>query len=687
MRNVSIRKSTFQWAFVCALTFFASAAHADDQSSPKNYIPPTSHFTIATPGSQWLNVSRALTTDDLRDKIVLLDFWTYCCVNCIHSIPEIAKLEKEFKEDLVVISVHSAKFDNEKDTDHIRQAVLRYGMDHPVVNDRDFRIWRAFEVRSWPTLVLLQPNGEVSKVVTGEGHTDELRKSIREIMKAFPKRAKGKLPIALEREKAAKGEFFFPSKLAYDENSKMVFVSDSSHHQIAAFKWDSANPAELKPAFRIGKGEPGASNGGFSSARFRRPQGILAAKGVLYVADTENHLIRKVDLKSKTVSTIAGTGKQGSVPKSGKEFSALSTALSSPWDLAFHPDEENLVIAMAGDHQLWSLNLKSGKLTVIAGTGVEAIDDGLLAEKNTLAQPSGVSSLLGSLYFVDAESSSLRFFFETYVRTLVGTGLFDFGFRDGDRKKAQLQHPLGLFADVTGVYVADSFNHSIRRYDPPKQTLETVVGDGKAGEGAADGPEDALKARLNEPAGITKLREGLFAIADTNNHRIMLWNQQTKKIERMRVVGEKIAPKVVEAGGDDTVKGLVAAKHMSVRLPNTLPMPEAKVNRGSPEIRVLLPEGYHLNSEGPSFANLFEGAPPKDRLKQEWKHEALEKSLSLNPSELKVGTDYLFQGTFYFCLSGKDAVCEIASVSFPIHVDSNGTEKIDVMLTGQTAKK
>lgn len=662
------------------LPIYSIFAEGDSPAANQKYIPSLSHFTVATPGSQWLNVSRPLKPEDFRDKIVLLDFWTYCCINCIHVIPEIAKLEKEFKDDLVVVGVHSAKFDNERDTDHIRQAILRYGIEHPVVNDKDFRIWRTFDVRSWPTLMLLKPSGEVAKMFAGEGHTEELRKEIKSLIKATKNRSKTPIPMALEREKVAKGELFYPSKLAYDESSKLLFVSDSSHHQIAAYTWDPKKPESLKPAFRIGKsGEPGNVNGSYSAARFRRPQGIVVSKNFLYVADTENHTIRKVDLRLKTVSTIAGTGTQGE-KKEGKDLPAKSTALVSPWDLAFHPDDGNLVIAMAGAHQLWSLDIAKGKLSVIAGKGAEAIDDGMPTD-NTLAQPSGLSSLLGSLYFIDAETSALRFYFESYVKTLVGTGLFDFGFKDGERKEAQLQHPLGLYADVTGVYIADSFNHSIRRYEPAKQALETVIGDGKPGEGAASGPEDGKTVRLNEPAGITKIAENVFVIADTNNHRLVLWNRTTGKAERMKIEGEKIAQ-------TSTPVTAVAAeeKRFSIKLPNTLPMAAAKVNRTNPEIKVILPERYKMNAEGPSFLRLFEGAPPKAVFKQEWSREDLVNGVKLTATELKADTQYFLQGSFYYCLDTKDAVCEIASVSIPVSVDSSGSETLEITIPSQPRK-
>jgi thiol-disulfide isomerase/thioredoxin len=109
-------------------------------------------------GMQWLNTATPLRLADLRGKIVLLDFWTYCCINCMHIIPELTALERKYPNELVVIGVHSAKFHNEGDSENIRQAILRYEIQHPVVNDRDFRIWRSYAVRAWPTLMVIKPS-------------------------------------------------------------------------------------------------------------------------------------------------------------------------------------------------------------------------------------------------------------------------------------------------------------------------------------------------------------------------------------------------------------------------------------------------------------------------------------------------------------------------------------------------
>ena len=112
-------------------------------------------------GRGWLNTDRPLSIAGLRGKVVLLDFWTYGCVNCMHVIPDLRALEEKYSRQLVVIGVHSAKFENERDTENIRHIVLRYGLEHPVVNDADFRIWRAYTVRAWPTLVLIDADGYI----------------------------------------------------------------------------------------------------------------------------------------------------------------------------------------------------------------------------------------------------------------------------------------------------------------------------------------------------------------------------------------------------------------------------------------------------------------------------------------------------------------------------------------------
>src|SRR5947209_10125924 len=256
-------------------------------------------------GRGWLNTDRPLTIAGLRGKVVLLDFWTYGCVNCMHVIPDLKRLEEKYLKQLVVIGVHSAKFENEKETENIRRIVLRYGIEHPVVNDADFRIWHAYAVSAWPTLALIDTDGYVVGEAAGEGHYEVLDKAIGELVEDARKRGtldEQPLKLALERAKVGDLPLAFPGKILADEKSDRLFVADSNHNRVVVTRLDGTLVET------IGSGERGTKDGAFEQASFYRPQGMALDGDTLYVADTENHLVRRVDLKARAVQTIAGTG-------------------------------------------------------------------------------------------------------------------------------------------------------------------------------------------------------------------------------------------------------------------------------------------------------------------------------------------------------------------------------------------
>src|SRR3989338_110559 len=472
----------------------------------------------------WLNTSRPLKAEDFKGRILLLDFWTYCCINCLHVIPDLKKLEAEFGEHLTVIGVHSGKFFNERDEDNIRAAVLRHHIEHPVVNDAPFRIWKSFGVRAWPTLVLLNPEGRIDRIYSGEGHLNELRDDIGRLQKAYTGGYNIEpLPLNLEANKKSPSFLKFPGKLAYAPDRKLLFVSDSSHHRILGMTLQG----EIQLV--IGEKESaGWKEGSFSEARFNGPQGLLYVQNILYVADTENHLLRKINLNTQKVTTIAGLGKQG-FEREVEGNDALKTPLSSPWDLELSPDEKEIIIAMAGTHQLWGYHRERAQLRVIAGNGIESMDDGRYPH-NSLSQPSGISRLGKKFYFVDSETSSLRVLEDGRITTLIGTGLFDFGFKDGKGKEGQLQHPLGVFADESGVYIADSYNHAIRRYDPATQKVVNITGQGVSG--FFDGGWGY--ALFQEPNDVIKIGDQLF-VTDTNNHLIRVIDLQKKTVRTLEL--------------------------------------------------------------------------------------------------------------------------------------------------------
>ncbi|MGE3479753.1 MAG: thioredoxin-like domain-containing protein [Dongiaceae bacterium] len=599
-------------------------------------IPTAIHRAI-TQESDWLNVSRPLKPEDLQGRIILLDFWTFCCINCIHVIPDLQYLEHRFGDQLTVIGVHSAKFANEKDAENIRLAILRYGIEHPVVNDANFRIWQSFAVRAWPTLVLINPQGKIEDVYSGEGNRAAIEHAVENLI-AKNSRAlnKSPLPLDLEKNKMPKTVLNFPGKLIAAEGG--LFISDSGHHRIL---FTNPNGGIEKI---IGSGIEGFKDGPADQAQFKSPQGLLLKDGILYVADTGNHALRAVDLKSGQVTTLAGTGERGGYREPNGP--AKLTALASPWDLALFPSNDEITIANAGSHQLWTYNIKTKALRIFAGNGRESIDDGIYPS-NSLSQPSGLSVFGDQLYFVDSETSSLRVIDKKgKITTLIGSGLFDFGFKDGKQGQALLQHSLGLAAVEDGVYIADSYNHAIRKYDFKTKEVSTILGNGKRGE-------------LNEPNAVIISGNELL-IADTNNQRLLRYDLASKKAAALNVM-PKAAPIALQ--DPKTLPNLIAASPAAVK--------------GGAEIMLGLPKGWKINDEAPSRLVLFEG----NKAVAEYNLAQLKQKKIALPA-LKDGT-YRLQGTLYYCEDRQGALCLIGSIDQLLSVNDKSQESLTIpLLTG-----
>lgn len=472
-----------------------------------------------TGGAGWLNTEKALTLRELRGKIVLLDFWTLCCINCIHIMPDLAKLEKKYPNELVVIGVHSAKFENEKNAESIKKAILRYEIKHPVVNDNQMKIWKAYAVQSWPTMALIDPEGKIVWASSGEGNYDALDQNIAKLIETHrKKKTLNEKPInfKLLTEKD-ESPLRFPGKVLADEKGKRLFIADSTNHRIVITDLDGKKIAVA------GTGEAGMADGAFDKATFNDPQGMALKDDTLYVADRKNHSLRALDLKEKTVKRIAGTGEQGKDRE--KSGAADKTALNSPWDLLLHGDA--LFIAMAGHHQIWKLDLAKSDIRPFAGTGQENIKDGPLANA-LFSQPSGLASDGTVLYVADSEVSAIRTVpldGKGRVRTIVGRGLFEFGDTDGEGGDVRLQHALGVLFLDGKLYVADTYNSKLKVIDPAKRTCKTLLG---------QKPGWLTTSPFNEPAGLSSAN-GKIYVADTNNHRIQVVDPKTKEIKTIKL--------------------------------------------------------------------------------------------------------------------------------------------------------
>ncbi|MFH9005589.1 thioredoxin-like domain-containing protein [Streptomyces afghaniensis] len=420
----------------------------------------------------WLNTGgQQYTLADLRGRIVILDFWTFCCINCLHVLDELRELEEKHRDTVVVIGVHSPKFVHEAEHQAVVDAVERYGVEHPVLDDPELATWKQYAVRAWPTLVVIDPEGYVVAQHAGEGHVHAIERLVAEL--AAEHEAKGTLRrgdgpyVPPEPEPTV---LRFPGK-ALPLPSGNFLVSDTTRHQLVEVAEDGESVVR-----RIGSGTRGFTDGPTDSAAFNEPQGLaLLDDGSVVVADTVNHALRRLDLTTGEVTTLAGTGRQwwqGS-PTSGP---AREVDLSSPWDVALW--QGKVWIAMAGVHQLWAYDPADGTVAVTAGTTNEGLVDGPGAEA-WFAQPSGLAATPDRLWLADSETSALRWVDpDGSVHTAVGTGLFDFGHRDGAAGQALLQHPLGVTALPDGsVAVADTYNHALRRYDPATGEVTTLATD------------------------------------------------------------------------------------------------------------------------------------------------------------------------------------------------------------------
>ena len=480
---------------------------------PMPVQPGTVHAPDFPQGLDWLNTDRPLSLEDLRGKLVLLDFWTYCCINCMHVLPDLKKLEKKYAEELVVVGVHTPKFTTERETENIRKAVLRYEVEHPVVNDHSMRLWREYAVRAWPTLVLIDPHGKVIGAHSGEGVFEVFDPLIARMTASFD--ADGAIdrrPLAtvLESSGAPDSMLSFPGKVLADPAAGRLFVSDSNHNRVVVLSADDFRTLDV-----IGSGEIGLADGDFADASFHHPQGMALADHRLFLADTENHALREINLATRQVVTVAGDGTQNR-DLDASPGDARGRALNSPWDLEWAHGV--LFIAMAGSHQIWGYDPESGILAGHAGSGREDHLDGPLLAA-ALAQPSGLSSDGNVLFIADSEISSVRTVDLDprggHVKTVVGQGLFDYGDVDGSGDAVRLQHPLDVEYHGGRVYVADTYNHKVKVIDPSARKSRTLAGTGQAG--LEDGPLD--EARFHEPGGLSAAGDKLF-VADTNNHAI-----------------------------------------------------------------------------------------------------------------------------------------------------------------------
>jgi thiol-disulfide isomerase/thioredoxin/DNA-binding beta-propeller fold protein YncE len=642
---------------------------------------------------QWLNTGGPIRMRDLRGKFVLLDFWTYCCINCIHILPELKKLERAYPNELVVIGVHSAKFETEKGSKNIEEAILRYEIEHPVVNDNQHELWNRFGVRSWPTAILIDPEGNAIWGTSGEFLFEDVNQVLQVGLTYY--RQQGKLdptPIRIQLladQPRERTPLRFPGKVLADEASERLFISDSNHNRIVIAGFDG----QLREV--IGSGMIGRQDGDFQNASFDHPQGVALWGDTLYVADTENHLLRKVDLVRKQVSTIAGVGLQGrnpwpgadptgAPPPGGWKGRPLETPINSPWDLLVRGDF--LYIAMAGPHQIWRMKLDESTIGPYAGNGREDIVDGPLLPRqpyalgaSSFAQPSGLAADDKWLYVADSEGSSVRavpFDPKDEVKTVVGTSklasarLFTFGDRDGEKRQVLLQHVLGVTVHEGRLFIADTYNNKIKEINPKTGATRTLAGAKEPGH--TDDPP-----QFDEPAGIS-YGQGKLWIADTNNHHIRSYDLETGKVATLEIVGLQAPPEAKPTKPDFS-----DAKQVQL---SAAPL-QAIDGHITLQVVLELPAGWKLNPLAkPQYwlESLQPNGPVQRTALGNGQLEEKEGLLTLKIPVSGTGQEPLRLSLAYFiCQEGGEGLCRAGSVVWTIPLDIQPTGNRELLLTHQ----
>ncbi len=503
-------------------------------AAPATNLPPLSYPLATLPpakergdvagfegASAWINVDHPLTKDELRGRVVIVDFWTSCCINCLQTLPILHQIEDRFRGRAVtVVGIHSPKFDEEKQAGRLQDVVRDNRIEHPVAVDGSMAIWRAWGVESWPTVAVLDVEGRAVWAASGEPALEELTSVVAAALdegQRANKLAKGPLR-GVRVEPIENKPLRYPGKVLALKDGGLA-IADTGHDRLVVV--DRSGKVEAT----IGSGLAGKADGSFQEASFSRPEGLAEVGADLFVADTGNHTLRKIDRAARVVTTVAGTGEIGLGRLSTEERPARAVALRSPWDLL--EVRGALYVALAGSHQIGLFDPKRETFRLVAGNGHEARVDGPLLDAS-FAQPSALATDGAEVFVLDSETSSVRAIdvAKGQVRTVVGEDLFVFGDVDGDRTKARLQHPIGMTYAGGALYVADSYNSKVKRVDPRTGTTRTVLG-----------------ADLGEPAGLGSSGSTLF-IADTNHHRVLRWPLESSAKADAVALGDLAAPSI-----------------------------------------------------------------------------------------------------------------------------------------------
>ncbi|MGB6036703.1 MAG: hypothetical protein WBG42_10590 [Cryomorphaceae bacterium] len=466
----------------------------------------------------WINAAMSKMETEHYGKFTIVHFGTFDNFMSTADMEDLSLLQKEYPNIRVLISLNP-KFGYPTAEEDILSELEKRQIPLPVYIDRDFELWECMKVEFWPTTMFFGPQGSLVEAHEGRLNLEELRMSMPEVINRLrpfidknPEPFYGMPPGRWKKRTVLE----YPAGLAVNERESMIFVSDQLGDRILGLTLDG------NIMYCIGNGEKGFKDGALEQATFNGPRGMAmdSENFILYIADTDNHAVRKVDLINDEVTTIMGTGM--TPRRMPKKIVGMNSLINAPTDLLL--DGNDLYISMQGSNQIWKMDLRTGVAEPIAGSESFGFTNGE-ALSSDLAAPSGLSAdPSGALFFTDAQASALRYVDDGKVETSVGEGIFTFGYADGKKDDVKLRYPNGIVSYDEKIYLADTYNHCIRVIEPFKQRSETV-----SGNHSIAGYRNGFTPLFNQPMDVAMLGKTLI-IADAGNGALRTLNLESGEV-------------------------------------------------------------------------------------------------------------------------------------------------------------
>ena len=462
------------------------------------------------PGIDWLNTTEPLRMSQLLGRVTALAFVNAGSAWSSQTLVDLGHLRNRHPDRLNVVAVNVPRFDHEREPRRVGKRLARHRFEFPIGHDADWTLWQQHGIEAWPTVVLIDADGQVRERFVGDGHLRDIDAAVSRLQSESTPRSLNVDRIEMRRGGEPILPLRFPVGLALSGN--YLYVADSGHHRV--LECDLSG----RVLRQFGSGGAGFIDGPMELAAFNRPQGLCIELDTLYIADAGNHAVRRIHLRGGDIETVVGAGRPGS-PKEGPVGDPRMVALDQP--RAVSVAAGSLYIATAGDNRVWRFHLGAPAMSLVAGSGQLAVVDGEGAGAS-FAEPASLASVQQVVYVCDAAGSAIRSANgrSGQVTTLVGQGLWEHGNADGARGNARLQQPQAIALDPASpvLWIADSGNDTLRSLRLGGGELTTVQ----------------LPQRLHAPCGLA-VSDGAVWIADTDAHAVLRYDTRDGSLKHVPI--------------------------------------------------------------------------------------------------------------------------------------------------------